>query len=436
MNIRRFMVGLAVLTAFFFAAGSAPPAAAEPATTPVYPGGASATRLTGYAFDTCDAPKTADMRAWIGSRYRGVGVYIGGVNRTCAQANLTAGWVREVSPDWRIIPIYMGHQAPCTDRPPPRNAKFTLSSAFSVGTADAADAVAKAQALGLLPGSAIYGDMENYDTTVSSCRDAVLRYLSSWTRELHRVGYLSGVYANLSSGAKHLSDAYASTSYARPDALWIARYDHQPVLTGWSGISDLRWPNHQRGKQYWGNRTETYGGKTMTVDSNRWDAPVATVAYPYQATGSTPLNARRGPSTANSIAKTYATGATVQVICQTPGSPVGTTSVWDKLTDGTYVTDYYVSTPSKTTYSPPLPRCKYPYQVTISSLNERLGPSGSYVVKATLPAGALGWAFCQTIGSKVGTTSVWDRLDDGYYVTDYYLATPSKTSFSKAIARC
>jgi hypothetical protein len=36
----------------------------------------------------------------------------------------------------------------------------------------------------------------------------------------------------------------------------------------------------------------------------------------------------------------------------------------------------------------------------------------------------------------VGTTSVWDRLDDGYYVTDYYLATPSKTSFSKAIARC
>jgi uncharacterized protein YraI len=436
MSIRRALVGFVALTAVFFVLGTAPPAAAEPATTPVFPGGASATRLSGYAFDTCDAPTTEAMDAWVGSRYRGVGIYIGGLNRTCSQANLSDTWVREVSPNWRIIPIYMGHQAPCTDRPPPRNAKFTLSNASSVGTADAADAVAKATTLGLLPGSAIYGDMENYDTTVSSCRDAVLRYLSSWTKELHRVGYLSGVYANLSSGAQDLEDAYASTTYARPDALWIARYDHEPVLTDWSGISDLHWFNHQRGKQYWGNRTETYGGVTMTIDSNRWDAPVATVAYTYQATSTTPLNARRGPSTANSIAKTYFQGATLQVICQTPGSSVESTSVWDKLTDGTYVTDYYVSTPSNTTYSPPLPRCKYPYQVTISSLNERLGPSGSYVAKATLPAGALAWVFCQTTGSKVFTTSVWDRLDDGYYVTDYYLATPSKTSFSKAIARC
>jgi hypothetical protein len=72
----------------------------------------------------------------------------------------------------------------------------------------------------------------------------------------------------------------------------------------------------------------------------------------------------------------------------------------------------------------------------LSSLNERLGPSGSSAIKATLPSGALAWVFCQTAGSKVWTTSVWDRLDDGYYVPDYYVATPSKTSFSKAIARC
>ena len=34
-----------------------------------------------------------------------------------------------------------------------------------VGTADAADAVLQAQALGMLPGSAIYGDMEHYSAT-------------------------------------------------------------------------------------------------------------------------------------------------------------------------------------------------------------------------------------------------------------------------------
>ena len=45
-------------------------------------------------------------------------------------------------------------------------------------------------------------------------------------------------------------------------------------------------------------------------------------------------------------------------------------------------------------------------------------------MRATLPGGALALVFCQKAGAKVYTTSVWDRLDDSYYVTDYYLATP------------
>ena len=52
---------------------------------------------------------------------------------------------------------------------------------------------------------------------------------------------------------------------------------------------------------------------------------------------------------------------------------MGTTSVWNKLADGSYVTDYYVSTPSNTTYSAPLPRCTYPFQVTTAALNKRTG---------------------------------------------------------------
>ena len=74
--------------------GVAPPAAAEPATSVSYPAAATATRLTGYAFDRCDAPSAAAMKAWVGSRYRGVAIYIGGRNRTCdAQPNLTPAWV-------------------------------------------------------------------------------------------------------------------------------------------------------------------------------------------------------------------------------------------------------------------------------------------------------------------------------------------------------
>ena len=58
------------------------------------------------------------------------------------------------------------------------------------------------------------------------------------------------------------------------------------------------------------------------------------------------------------------------------------------------------------------------------------------VVKATCPPPRCPGSSARPPGPKVWTTSVWDRLDDGYYVTDYYVATPSKTSFSRAIARC
>jgi hypothetical protein len=430
--IRIALVGLACVAVVL---AGALPAYAAPATTVSYPKSASATRFTGLAFDACDAPTTSTMSAWTASPYDGIGVYIGGPNRTCKQLNLNLAWVKAVSVQrWRIIPIYMGHQAPCTTRV--NAVKFTASSAATDGTNDAADAVTKAKALGILPGSAIYGDMENYSTTDTTCRTAVLAFVSAWTKELHRQGYLAGVYANLSSGARHLSDAYASTTYARPDAIWIARWDGNSTLTGWANIPDSRWSNHQRGKQYQGDHDETWGGVTINIDSDRFDAPVATIGYSYTVTSSTDLNGRTAPSTSASIPRTYAHGSTVTVICQTPGTKVGTTSVWNKLGDGNYVSDYYVSTPSNTTYSAPLPRCTFPYQVTASTLNERTGPGSSYSSPRTLSSGALAWVYCQRSGSAVGTTSVWDRLDDSYYVSDYYVATPSKTTYSSPIPRC
>ena len=411
------------------------PAAAEPATTVTYPAAASATRLNGSAFDACAAPPLTTMQTWTASPYDGVGVYVGGVNRSCSQPNLTNSWVTAVSlQGWRIIPIYVGHQAPCTGRP---NAiKFTTTTAALLGTADAADAVLQAQALGMLPGSAIYGDMEYYSAIDVPCRTAVLSYVSAWTKELHRLGYLAGMYANLTSGAKHLSEAYVSPSYARPDAIWIARWDANSTLTGWAGIPNAQWPNHQRGKQYRGDHDETYGGVKINIDSDRFDAPVATVGYAYQVTSSTDLNARSGPTTSAPIVRTHPAGSTVTVVCQTPGAKVSTTSVWSKLTDGTYVTDYYLSTPSNTTYSAPLPRCTYPFQVVVPTLNRRTGPGPRYPISGTLSNGALGWVTCQRSGSKVGMTAVWDRLDDGKYVTDFYLATPSKTTYSPPLPGC
>jgi uncharacterized protein YraI len=436
MLLRR---GISILATLLIAMAIAPalPAVSEPATTVKYPAGATTTRFTGLAFDTCTAPTVAQMKAWRASPYRAVGVYIGGPNRTCAQPELTATWVSEVSKlKWRIVPIYMGRQAPCTFRGA-RSVNITPSKAAAQGTASAADAVAKAKALGILPGSAIYGDMEHYEASDSACRTTVLRYLSAWTKELHRLGYVSGVYAHLNSGAKHLSDAYTSTSYARPDALWIARWDGNSSLSGWPGIANSKWAAAQRGKQYRGDHNETHGGVTLNIDSDRFDAPVATVGYRYKVTSSTPLNARSGPTTKDPVVRTHAPGSNLTVVCQLPGSKVGTTSVWDKLSNGTYVTDRYVSTPSNTGYSSPLPRCLLPYQVTAArQLNTRAGPSAAHKIVGSLPSGAIARVHCQKTGSTYRTTSIWDRLSDGNWVTDYYVASPSSTTFSKPIPRC
>ncbi|MGW6277135.1 glycoside hydrolase domain-containing protein [Kribbella sp. NPDC055071] len=409
-----------------------PMAVAEPTTPLTYVSGTTATRFTGLAFDTCTAPTLAQMTAWKASPYKAIGIYVGGVNRSCAQPQLTASWVREVTAlGWRLVPIYLGLQAPCGTR------KYRMSTTSSnrEGVRDADDAVAKAKALGIIPGSAIYNDMENYDRTNATCRSAVLHYLSAWTREVHRLSYLSGVYANLSSGARDLADAYKSPSYARPDALWIARWDGSSALTGWATIPDAFWAVGQRGKQYKGDHTEMYGGVTLNIDTDRFDGPVASVPYWYTVRKA--VHSYSGPSGTYPIKSTIPANATVRVACQTSGPKIGTTSVWDKLVDGTYVPDYYVRTPNKTGYSAPIPGCSYPFQTTIDNLRRRHGPSASYAgYPGLLRIGSLAWVTCQRPGSKVGTTAVWDRLTDGSYVTDYYVATASKTTYSTPIRRC
>ncbi len=349
----------------------ASPAIAEAATAATYPA-AAVTWYSGPAFDTCTAPSLAAIAAWGRSPYRAIGVYIGGVNRACSQPQLTARWVTEVSQRrWWLLPLYVGLQPPCvasgrsrrarTEAVKPALQKIVPSEAASQGRAAAADAAAKAKALGMGYGSALYDDIENYAMTDTVCRAAVLRFVSGWTKELHRLGYLAGVYANFSSGAQDLSRVYTSTSYARPDALWVARWDQNASLARWAGIPGSRWAVHQRAKQYRGGHNQTYGGVTIKIDSDNVDAPVATVAHGYYTVTSTsPLNARTGPSTSHAIVRTYTPGSTVQVVCQAPGSAVASTSVWDKLANGTYVTDYYLSTPSNTGYSASLARCDTP----------------------------------------------------------------------------
>lgn len=233
--------------------------------------------FTGKAFDTCTAPSLGTMQAWSGSSpYGAVAVYVGGKNRGCAQPNLTASWVRSVHADgWSLIPLYVGAQPPCQHSGNPE--RITSGNASSLGAADGADAVAKASALGMRGGTAVYLDMEGYDTADASCNEAVLDYVQAWTRAVHARGYTSGFYGFTSSSAAAVAAAKAHGTADMPDALWYARYDGNASTTAGFPFASSLWTGHRRGHQYAVGLKETYGGATLTIDRDAWDAPVAVV---------------------------------------------------------------------------------------------------------------------------------------------------------------
>lgn len=408
-----------------------------------YPAGAAATEYTGAAFDTCSAPALSAMAAWRAhSRFRAIGVYLGGVNRRCGQPNLTAKWVSTVSArGWRLLPLYVGLQPSCRNGPAPavksdpEAIEHAAAASEGIGAAD--NAARKAKALGLRSGSIIYDYLAPYSVSGASCPGAVLAFISAWTGELHRLGFLAGVSLSLGAGGQDVSGHYAAASFGRPDALWVASWDGNTALTGWAGIADGQWASHQRAKQDIGPHNATYGGVTIRIDSDRVDAPAATVSHAYRVVTSQGLNARTGPAKSYRLVRTYPPNATVQVVCQAPGTAILSTDLWDKLADGSYVSDYYLSTPSKTSYSFPLPRCAYPYQATATAgLRVRSGPGWSYRVTGQLPYGALAWTVCQQAGSLDGTTPVWDELWNSRWAPDYRVATPSKTRYSGPAPRC
>jgi len=234
--------------------------------------------FTGLGFDACAAPSSRTMAAWAASPYRGIGVYIGGSNRGCSQPNLTAKWVEEqVAAGWHLIPTYVGLQAPtsaCSSC-----AKLSSSKAAQQGVEAASDAAEEAAEIGMGPGSPIYFDMEAY-TRTTSASSATLTFLSSWTNQLHTLGYVSGVYSSSSSGIADLDRAIGS-SYTLPDHVWSANWNgQQNTLDPY--LPSTAWPSHQRIHQYRGGHNESYGLMTINIDNDYIDGATvgASIAAP------------------------------------------------------------------------------------------------------------------------------------------------------------
>ena len=254
--------------------------AASAQAAPAHQAAASATAAklsgltgSGLGFDTCTVPSAAAMTSWLSSPYRIVATYLGGMNWACSYGNFTAAWVSKVAAEgWRFAPLWVGRQAPCTNVP--YVAKINPSQAAAEGQSEAKSAVAAARAFGFGPGTPVYFDMEGYQTGQSACTRAVLNFLGGWTRALHAAGYVSGVYSSASSGITDLAHQYGNGSYPRPDDIWIADWNSEPVLTD-RAVPNGDWANHQRLHQYAGPHNETWGGATVNMDTDAADGLVA-----------------------------------------------------------------------------------------------------------------------------------------------------------------
>jgi surface antigen len=80
------------------------------------------------------------------------------------------------------------------------------------------------------------------------------------------------------------------------------------------------------------------------------------------AEGACGLRKRTGPGySAYAVVGTVYDGQEIAIACQTMGEAVAganaTSAVWDRLADGSYVSDYYTDTPAVGTWSAPIPRC-------------------------------------------------------------------------------
>jgi hypothetical protein len=217
---------------------------------------AGVTNYRGLGFDACAAPSYAYMRAWRRhSRYRAVGILIGGSDRACAQPNLTRGWLRLLAREgWHFFPLYVGPQA----------AYGELSSPARQGAAAATDAVARAQQLGFRRHAPLYYDMEGYPAGQNS---AALRFFSAWTARIHRLGYASGVYSSALSGIADLARHYYCRGYAMPDVIDVGRWNGKVTTKDWV-LRRREWAGHRRLHQFTGNIVQAFGGDAINIDQD------------------------------------------------------------------------------------------------------------------------------------------------------------------------
>lgn len=229
---------------------------------------------SGYAFDACRAPSRRTMDRWrVTSPFHGVGIYIGGDLRACAQRHLARGWVRhQVEHGWKLLPIWVGPQASCTSYsrtiPSRAGARHRYPAARALAAREARRAARAAQDLGIVRGSTLWYDLEWFPSGRPACKASALHFLSEWTDQVHRLGYRSGVYSSVSSGIAALGSVRGNSRFTKPDRLWFAWHNWRRDVRWDEYVKAPRWRQRARVHQYALDVVGRYGGVRMAIDRN------------------------------------------------------------------------------------------------------------------------------------------------------------------------
>ncbi len=257
-------LALATVLALLASLALVTPAAARP----------DAVQRKGHGFDRCDAPSQRAMNAWRrSSHFSAVGIYIAGMNRACPrQTHLDRRWVRtQRAKGWRLLPIVVGRQAACSPRGWYRGRRISAkvagdyAKAKRQGVASARGAVRAARRLGIPRRHVLWYDLEAFDTRRTHCRRSALRFVSAWTKELHRHRYRAGLYSSASTlvafdRARRLGVGRA------PDRIWFAHWNGKATAAT-RYLSRGGW-KHKRVHQFRGPHRERHGAVRLAIDSN------------------------------------------------------------------------------------------------------------------------------------------------------------------------
>ena len=186
-------------------------------------------------------------------------------------------------------------------------------------------------------------------------------------------------------------------------------------------------------------------------------AGLVVASSPAQAAGmtgtvkvSSTLMTRSGPSLESRVTGSLRDGQRVTAVCRVTGQTVRgsirTTGQWDRLSTNSYVTHAYVeiggtlplcasTTPQAAPVkAKPAPAAEVTYKIgTVrsadGSVNIRTGPGTSYPVKRAVATGAKVQGVCGVVGQLVNgtvrSTTQWNRLSDGSYISHAYVLTPT-----------